>query len=368
VLTDHLPHGDGLAAFNFVSRLAARGHRLNVVVERVELNEPLPPNVTLHPLPPRRRRHPLDQLRTARRIRERFARVRATEPVDLVHQLNPVDMGMTSLLPRNSPPIVLGPFVPSWPGDRRALVDAARATVRWQQQRRAAALLLSTPAAGARLRSIGRPRALVRELGYGVDAQFFHPGTARPDSGEPSVLFLANLLRRKGILVLVEAFERVGEAVPGARLLIAGDGNDEGAVRAAAEASAHRERIELLGRLGRAESAEAMRAADVYCLPSFSEPFGISALEAMACARPVVGTNVGGLGHLIHPEGGRAVPAGDPGALAGALIELLSDSGLRERMGSFNRELVERRYSWDAVIDELESIYDEVASAPSAAS
>jgi len=368
VLTDHLPHGDGLAAFNFVSRLAARGHRLNVVVERVELKEPLPPNVTLHALPPRRRRHPLDQLRSAWRIRERFERVRATEPVDLVHQLNPVDMGMTSLLPRSAPPIVLGPFVPSWPQDRRALIDAARATVRWQQQRRAAALLLSTPAASSRLQSIGRPRALVRELGYGVDAQFFHPGPARPDSGQPAVLFLANLLRRKGILVLLEAFERVGEAVPGARLLIAGDGADEGAVRAAAEASAHRERIELLGRLGRADSAEAMRATDVYCLPSFSEPFGISALEAMACGRPVVGTNVGGLGHLIRTEGGRAVPPGHLGALAGALIELLSDAGLRERMGSFNRELVERRYSWDAVIDELESIYDEVASAPSAAS
>jgi glycosyltransferase involved in cell wall biosynthesis len=368
MLTDHLPHGDGLAAFNFVSRLAARGHRLNVVVERVELNEPLPSNVTLHPLPPRRRRHPLDQVRTAWRIRERFERVRANEPVEVVHQLNPVDIGMSSLLPRNAPPIVLGPFVPSWPHDGHAIVDAARATVRWQQQRRAAALLLSTPAASSRLHSIGRPRAFVRELGYGVDAQFFHPGPARPAPDEPSVLFLANLLRRKGILVLLEAFERVGDALPGARLLIAGDGDGEDAVRRAAEASAHRERIELLGRLGRTESAGAMRAADVYCLPSFSEPFGISALEAMACGRPVVGTNVGGLGHLIHREGGRAVPPGDPGALAGALIEVLSNASLRERMGSFNRELVERRYSWDAVIDELESVYEEVASSSSAAS
>ena len=71
--------------------------------------------------------------------------------------------------------------------------------------------------------------------------------------------------------------------------------------------------------------------------------------------------------HLIPPEGGRAVPPGDPEALAAALTELLTDAELRERMGSFNRELVERRYSWDAVVDELESIYDELLSAPSAA-
>jgi glycosyltransferase involved in cell wall biosynthesis len=109
-----------------------------------------------------------------------------------------------------------------------------------------------------------------------------------------------------------------------------------------------------------------MRRADVYCLPSFSEPFGISALEAMSCGRPVVATNVGGLGRLIQSEGGRTVPAGDPAALGSAIAELLRDPGLRREMGSFNRALVERRYSWDAVVDELESVYDEV-TAPSAA-
>ena len=86
----------------------------------------------------------------------------------------------------------------------------------------------------------------------------------------------------------------------------------------------------------------------------------------MACGRPVVGTNVGGLAHLIQPAGGRTVPAGDAGALATALGELLHDPAKRGEMGSFNRELIERRYSWDAVIDELESVYDEVLAASAA--
>lgn len=376
MLTDHLPHGDGLAAFNFISRLAARGYRLIVVAENVELNAPLPDNVTIHRLPPRRRGRGDDQVRTGWRIRERFEWVRAQERVDVIHQLNPVDIGFTSLLPRDAPPIVLGPYVPSWPrhhaisGERpggaarakHALADGLKSAVQWQQQRRAAVLLVSTQAARSRLRSIGPPHALVRELGYGVDADFFCPAPPPDEPGhEPTVLFLANLQRRKGVLVLMEAFERVAEAVPGSRLLVAGDGPNEADVRRAAEVSPHRDRIELLGRLDRAASAEAMRSSDVYCLPSFSEPFGISALEAMSCGRPVVGTNVGGLGHLIRPDGGRAVPAGDPAALAAALTELLGDPELRGRMGSFNRSLVESRYSWDAVVDELESVYDEVA-------
>lgn len=377
LLTDHLPHGDGLAAFNFISRLAARGHRLNVVAEGVELSRPLPGHVTIHRLPPRRRGHGLDQARTAYRIRGLLEQVRAGERVDVVHQLNPVDAGFTSLLPRDAPPVVLGPYVPAWPrehtirGQRpgraaratHLVADALRDAVAWQQQRRAAVLLLSTAAAGSRLRSIGSPRARVRELGYGVDAEFFGPAPPAGEAGhEPTILFLANLQRRKGVFVLLEAFERVARDLPQARLRIAGDGPNEDDVRRAAEASPHRDRIELLGRLDRSASAEAMRASDVYCLPSFSEPFGISALEAMACARPVVGTNVGGLGHLIRPEGGRAVPPGDPAALGAALAELLRDEGLRRDMGTFNRQLVESRYSWDAVVDELESVYDELSA------
>ncbi len=381
MLTDHLPHGDGLAAFNFISRLAACGHRLNVVAENVELSEPLPDMVTIHRLPPRRRGHALDQARVAWRIRELFERVRATERVDVVHQLNPVDIGFTSLLPRDAPPVVLGPYVPSWPrghaisGERpgafarvsHAVSDGLKSAVQWQQQRRAAVLLVSTAAARSRLRSIGPPRAVVRELGYGVDADFFSPAPVPAEPGHfPSVLFLANLQRRKGIFVLLEAFERVAAELPAARLLVAGDGQNEADVRRTVDASPQRDRIVLLGRLDRRAAAEAMRAADVYCLPSFSEPFGISALEAMACGRPVVATNVGGLGHLIQPEGGRTVPPGDSAALATAIAELLGDEALRRQMGSFNRALVERRYSWDAVVDELESVYEDV-TAPSAA-
>jgi glycosyltransferase involved in cell wall biosynthesis len=377
MLTDHLPHGDGLAAFNFVSRLAARGHRLNVVAERVELTDPLPGDVTIHRLPRRRRGDGVDQARTAYRIRRVFERVRAGERVDVVHQLNPVDVGFTSLLPRDAPPVVLGPYVPPWPrqhtisGEQpglaaratHELADGLRSAVLWQQQRRAAVLLLSTAAARSRLRSIGSPRARVRELGYGVDSDFFRPAPPPDEAGhEPSVLFLANLQRRKGVLVLLEAFERVATELPHGRLRIAGDGPNGDDVRRAVAASPHRDRIELLGRLDRRASVEAMQASDVYCLPSFSEPFGISALEAMACGRPVVGTNVGGLGHLIRPEGGRAVPAGDAAALAGALAELLRDPDLRRDMGSFNRALVESHYSWDAVIDELESVYDELSA------
>jgi glycosyltransferase involved in cell wall biosynthesis len=120
-----------------------------------------------------------------------------------------------------------------------------------------------------------------------------------------------------------------------------------------------RDRIELLGHVDRDGAVAIMQACDVYCLPSYGEPFGMTALEAMACARPVVATNAGGLRHLVPDAGGRKVRPGDPSALADALVEVLADPGLRAAMGAFNRETVEQRFAWSRVGDRLDALYGE---------
>jgi len=102
-----------------------------------------------------------------------------------------------------------------------------------------------------------------------------------------------------------------------------------------------------------------MQGCAVYCLPSFGEPFGMSALEAMACARPVVATRAGGLQHLVDDDGGYTVPPGDAAALATALAALLADPGKRARMGQHNRRRVEEHYAWPRVTDRLEDAYGE---------
>jgi L-malate glycosyltransferase len=108
-----------------------------------------------------------------------------------------------------------------------------------------------------------------------------------------------------------------------------------------------------------------MQSCDVYCLPSYGEPFGMTALEAMACARPVVATDAGGLRHLVPDEGGRKVAPGDPRALAAALRELLTDQALRRAMGEHNRRLVEERYAWPRIVSRLEEVYGEAIREPS---
>jgi len=377
LLTDHLTHGDALTAFNFIRRLADRGHRLNVVAEHVALRHPLPANVTVWPIPPRRPRSPIDHVLCARRIRATFERIHAVEPVDIIHQLNPVALGLSCLLPEDKPPLVLGPYVPDWPPSVRLGEDAsplkqaiymtatrAKRVIRRQEQRGAAALLLSTPAAKSKLALSSTSRSLIRYVSPGVDIELFRP-PAKPGikaSAGATILFLANLNVRKGILTLLEAFESVATRLPGADLHIAGEGAASEQVRTIIAGSPHRNRMALLGRVAPSDVPALMAAADVFCLPSRAEPFGISVLEAMACARPVVATGVGGMVHLVRDEGGRIVAADDANALAGALVEVLGSPALRQSMGTFNRALVEERYAWERVIDGLEAVYDEVTT------
>jgi len=104
-----------------------------------------------------------------------------------------------------------------------------------------------------------------------------------------------------------------------------------------------------------------LRDCTVYCLPSFGEPFGMTALEAMSCGRATVTTNTGGLAHLAPPDGTIQVSPGKPAELAEALIRVLSDREMASRMGRTNRQHVEKHYAWDVILSQLESVYTEVS-------
>jgi L-malate glycosyltransferase len=361
LLTDHRPHGDGLVAFGFIRQLAARDHELHVAAERVDLSESLPSNVHLHVLGSGPGPAPLDRIGFTLRMGRLYRRLAAERPFDVLHQLNPVSVGLSLGVGQPEPPLVLGPFVPEWPdaskpgGARpRPAVSLLDERLRAAQQRRATAALLSTPAAESRLVESQRERLQVHVLSGGIDDRLWAPS---PDgaSERQDILFLGNLHRRKGILVLVEAFERLAAQLPTARLVVAGDGP----LRAEVERrlAPHGGRVEVLGRVERDRAPAVMQACSLYCCPSLGEPFGMTALEAMACAKPVVATDAGGLRHLVPDNGGRKVAPGDAEALAAALQETLPSPELRRAMGAVNRAEVERRYSWPAVIDRLEDAY-----------
>jgi glycosyltransferase involved in cell wall biosynthesis len=371
LLTDHRPHGDGLVANGLIRGLAARGYELHVAAERVDMRERLPPNVHVHVLAADSLPEPLARVEYMRRMRRLYLRLRRTAAFDIIHELNPVHVGLTLSLADTSLPVVLGPYVPAWPrfSDSPArLVDRfsqwLNAALRAAQQRRATTAVLSSPAAATKLQRAALDGLHVREIPHGIDERVWSPGTHGPPGQD--ILFLANLRREKGIFVLLEAFARVSDELPAARLLVAGAGSEVDELRRRVERSRSRRRVELVGHVHRERAPELMRACTVYCLPSFGEPFGMTALEAMSCGKPVVASDTGGLRHLVDDEGGRRVPTGDPAALATALREVLVAPELQRNMGRHNRRVVEERYAWARVIDRWEDVYREAIAAPRA--
>jgi L-malate glycosyltransferase len=370
LLTDHRPHGDGLVAFGFIRELAARGHELHVAVENADLVEPLPPNVHLHPLGAGTGPAPLDRIGFMWRMGSLHRRLARDRPFDVVHQLNPVTVGLSLAVRDGAAPLVLGPYVPEWPDARkpggpgvRPAMVRLNESLRAAQQRRATTVLLSTPAAASRL-ARPEPRHLqVRVISGGIDDSVWVPPADGAHERRQDILFLGNLHARKGILVLIDAFARLATDLPAARLVIAGDGPLIGEVRRRLAASPGHERVELLGRVEHERARAVMQECSVYCCPSLGEPFGMTALEAMACGKPVVATDAGGLRHLVPDDGGHKVPPGDVDALAAALRETLPALERRRAMGAHNRRTVEQRYSWRVVVDRLEEAYREAIAA-----
>ncbi len=164
----------------------------------------------------------------------------------------------------------------------------------------------------------------------------------------PLVVCVGRLCRQKGQDVLLEAWPSVARRVPGARLVLVGDGPEELRLRSRAP-----EGVLFAGAV--ADAVPWYQAADVVVLPSRWEGMALAPLEAMACGRPVVVTDVAGARESL-PPGHRAhclVPAGWPGPLADALTRALLNPLLRESLGDEGRRHVltahDVRHSAEAV-------------------
>jgi glycosyltransferase involved in cell wall biosynthesis len=121
------------------------------------------------------------------------------------------------------------------------------------------------------------------------------------------------------------------------------------------------DRVTFVGRRDRRELADYYAAADVFVSTPWYEPFGITPLEAMACATPVVGSSVGGIKYTVRDgETGFLVPPRDPAALADRLARLLSDRRLLRAFGEQGLARVRRAFTWRHVAGALSDVYDDV--------
>lgn len=188
-----------------------------------------------------------------------------------------------------------------------------------------------------------------------IRKSLFAPG------GEPLIVHMSNFRPVKRVVDLVQAFIQVRKKTA-CRMLLVGDGPDRWPAEMAARDGGVLSDVVFLGK--QPAIVDLLSLADVYCLPSGDESFGLSALEAMACEVPVVATRVGGIPEVVSDgECGFLVPVGDTNLMAERILQVITDKALGRKMGRAGRERALKIFPEEKIVSEYESLYQSVIAA-----
>jgi len=202
----------------------------------------------------------------------------------------------------------------------------------------------------------------------GVDVDHFSPDVSpigEFSDGKLNILFVGRLEKRKGVKYLLEAFRQVKQEIPDSRLIIVGPGTR---LRRRYEKHVMKNGLKdvvFTGLVPYEELPRYYKAADVFCAPATGrESFGIILLEAMAVGKPIVASNIEGYANVVsHGVDGLLVPPADKESLAQALISLLADGSLRQKMGAKGRAKA-LEHSWEQIAKKVLNYYVRVLGEP----
>jgi D-inositol-3-phosphate glycosyltransferase len=249
---------------------------------------------------------------------------------------------------------------------------ALRIRVEGEIAQQADLLIGSTPdEADDLIRLYGADPDHVHVVAPGIDLATFQPldrADARRKIGYGPgrvLLFVGRLERLKGVDVAIRALALLRDrAHDDLRLIVLGEDVRDGEesekerLKQVASASGVRDRVDFLGSVAHHELPYFYAAADVCVMPSYSESFGLVALEAQACGRPVVASGVSGLRSVVRDEvSGYLIDDHDPAIYAERIGRLLADPELAQQMGRRGR-LLAQRFSWTRTADRLGNLFE----------
>lgn len=358
----------GLLSHRLPVALGARdaGYRVSIVC-RVSTHQGYLESLglTVYPLHHfhRSRLNPFQELRC---LWEIFCLYRRVKP-DLVHQvaMKPVVYGSIAAFLARVPRVVnalggLG-FAFIAKGVKARLVRwVSQVVFRFAFNRPNSRLILQNPDDVRQLGTLINPHYLVLIRGSGVDLKDFVP---RPEPmGMVKIILVARLLWDKGIGELVAAARLLKDRGVKAQVILYGDPDPANPNSVPADTIETWRREGLVSLPGPTKRvAQAYQDGHIAVLPSYREGLPKSLLEAMACGRPIVTTDVPGCREVVVPgENGLLVPVKNPKALADALETLVYDPDKRQRFGAASRQLAEAHFSVDHVVQETLRVYGDL--------
>ncbi len=356
----YYPHLGGMTehVHNLAARLREWGHEAVIVTSRVAGDEEERPGVRYLG---RSRRIYLNgsfaRLTVGARLSARFAQLLRGEGIDIVH----VHGGLAGTLPILAPRVADRLGIPSvatfhsW-FPKSLAYNVFKRPLQRDLQLLSARIAVSEPVVWALSRYF---KAEWEIIPNGVDIDAFQPRPRRLSvSNHPRLLFLGRLDPRNGLDTILEAMPRILERHPAAELVVVGDGP----LRPMYERKARHlgRAVRFVGQVLE-ERARYYSESDIYVCPTQRASFGITLLEAAACATPMLVSDIIGFRELVNGgEEAKLVPPYDPDAWADSVGDLLADPHTRARMGMAGREKA-ALFSWDVVAERVLGVYERVA-------
>ncbi len=196
-----------------------------------------------------------------------------------------------------------------------------------------------------------------------VDTEKFSPETQQlrdcvKEPCEKVIMHISNFRPIKRIPDIVNVFEGVLKQVD-TRLILIGNGPELENIRRMVESKGLSDKVSFLGRQN--DVSKLIPCADIYMLASEHESFGLTALESMSCGVPVVGSSGSGMDDFLGDgTAGLLYPAGDVGGMIDGCLRILTESGMKEKMGNAGRARAVKRYNVDSIVGIYEKLYENV--------
>jgi len=358
--------GSGVVATELGKHLAARGHEVSFISYAAPLRlRELPPRVCFHEV--EQDTHPLlKQFPHSLTLTSKMVEVARTHKLQVLHVHYAIPFAAAAILASQVAPELGLKIITTLHGTDITLVGgnlSFKPVTAFSIEKSDAVTAVSRFLRDETYRQLGVHKDIDVVYNF-IDPQRHPvrvPFCLQEADGErhvPTLMHISNFRPLKRLEDVVRIFAKVRASMD-ARLVLVGDGPDFGKTRALVESMGLSSSVQFLGVVEEPEPI--LKAADVLLLPSETESFGLTALEAMASGVPVVASDVGGLPEVVeHGVTGFLAPVGDVEAMAGYCLKLLENCAARKRYGAAARKRAAGLFDYRDIVPQYEAIYRRV--------
>lgn len=374
VLSDYLLSSEGISCYKLMKNMVKLNYCFDAVSEFVRVRNPLK-NVNFHQVGSFKLM-PESSLVTKYLAHAEFIsrsylkclRILKDKEITIVHHMFPAvnnqSFSLLALMRKTKKhPFVIGPLSAHYytrPRDERTIMGLTSKLHRKTIQKADAIITINQQVRKLYEGVVDDEKISVIPLG--VDTEVFKPAEKSVPKDGCEILYVGYLYELKGVEYLIRAMALVAKERRDVKLRVVGEGPEKRRLVSLVKALDLEENVLFKGFVPHTQIIRHYQQCDIFCFPTLGEPFGKVVLEAMACGKPVIASNVGGPAEIIENERtGFLIPPAQPLILAKAILELIADKQKMKRVGVNARTAVAQRYSWQSVAENYQKLYSRFA-------